>query len=85
MSVIVTGMDVPKSCGECRCTTDYYDGSTVCCLGANDIDWNNRPIDCPLKSVDGLIEKIEQLKKNLVRMTATGAEKLIKEYCEVKE
>ena len=45
-------MEIPKSCADCKCTFDSYDGSTMCALGAHRIDWYNRPSDCPLKEAD---------------------------------
>ena len=39
---------MPKSCEECRCTFDGFDGSTKCILGAKRIDQAKRPKDCPL-------------------------------------
>lgn len=38
---------MPKSCEDCRCTFDGFDGST-CILGAKRIEWTKRPKDCPL-------------------------------------
>lgn len=86
MSVIVTGIDMPKSCAECqdqRCkVSDEWDL----------FDWcDYKRVDgCPLKSIDGLIEEITQLP---TQENAEGQDmfqaydvlRTIREYCEVKE
>lgn len=65
MSVIVTGMDMPGICGDCPsydwkkhkpdgkyCKAKIYEDSRNPCYD-----------DCPLKSVEGLIEQIESFAK----------------------
>ena len=94
MSVIVTGMDMPKVCIDCHrvnCNLPYKSNTN------REIVKNAYTVsvhkDCPLKSVEGLIEKVEQLKKSCANDTygkcmanaISRVEKLIKEYCEVKE
>ena len=91
MSVIVTGMDMPKYCGSCDMS-----GTGVCrkwmCLTSFEIG-KKRAEDCSLKSIDGLIEKVEQLKKSCANDSygkcmanaISNVEKLIKEYCEVED
>ena len=95
MSVIVTGMDIPKNCFEC---SDYTGENSHClnnCFipyGAEDDD-SYRNKDCPLKSIDGLIEYIKdhsypvRYDTNSIEqgMTITGIEQAIKEYCEVRK
>lgn len=46
--ITINNMSMPKSCADCRCTFDAFDGSTECKLGAKMIDWSKRPEDCPL-------------------------------------
>ena len=89
MSVIITGMDMPKSCNS------YPD----CCLKryCSPMSINvvlERPEKCPLKSVDGLIEKIEKSKVHdssymydwlSYNKGLMDAVEYIKEYCEVSE
>ena len=53
MAVIVTGMDMPKSCLECPLT------EKMSCFNFDFEDSEKRPKDCPLKSVEGLIESVE--------------------------
>ena len=55
MSVIVVGMEMPKSCGGCNAS-----GTGVCrkWFDVKELG-SKRSEDCPLKSVDGLIEEIE--------------------------
>ncbi len=36
--IAINNMNMPKSCEECRCTFDGFDGSTKCILGAKRID-----------------------------------------------
>ena len=57
MSVIVVGMEMPKSCGECNAS-----GTGVCrkWFDVKEIGLK-RSEHCPLKSVEGLIEKINKL------------------------
>ena len=68
MAVIVTGMGIPKNCASCDLTyldtgDDAYFGTNEhrCVVDDSVIDCNTseREYDCPLKSIDGLIEKIE--------------------------
>ena len=85
MSVIITGMDMPKE-NNCKfCEKDcFWQGA--------DVDRNDHIEDCPLKSVDGLIEEIKKMKiTSGVKNQGTWNECLyyvterIKEYCEVSE
>jgi len=92
--VIVTGMDMPKYCGSCDMS-----GTGACrkwmCLTSLEIG-KKRAEDCSLKSIDGLIEKIENIDRYA---TNNGHDiwlktpedikkevvKIIKEYCGVEE
>lgn len=91
MSVIVTGMDIPKYCSDC--SMRYY--NMGCWITENGLDWENcdkiRLEDCPLKSIDGLIDKIIEQGDlyaiggiaggKLVKFGIQIAIKTIKEYC----
>jgi len=88
MSVIVTKAEIPKTCGSCEAS-----GTGVCRKWTYKDCGQKRADDCPLKSIDGLIEKVEQLKKSCANDSygkcmanaISHVEKLIKEYCEVTE
>lgn len=59
MSVIVTGIEMPKSCVRC----DLCDSGGYCraLQRQTDKNVNERYKRCPLKSVDGLVERINKL------------------------
>lgn len=89
MSVIVTDMDMPKqnNCRFCE-KTCFWQGA--------DVDRNNHTEDCPLKSVEELIEKIEEKATMFDKINNPWGDvyvknpyreciKDIKEYCEVSE
>ena len=61
MAVIITGMEMPESCGMCEAS-----GTSVCrkwsSLKGYDVG-SKRADGCPLKSVDGLIEEIEMVRE----------------------
>lgn len=91
MSVIVTGMDMPECC-HWDCELCREDGG-ACILGTYDEKADTkvvRPKSCPLKSVDGLIEKIQTF-NNVVKedfgtsISVSDCIMLIKEYCGVSE
>lgn len=71
MSVIITGMDMPKGCTKCSYLDKEYNSDdtpiSICrLLNYSEIDGfstGERYFDCPLKSVKGLIEQIEQAKQ----------------------
>ena len=97
MSVIV-GIDMPKSCAECPiCHPKGKDEpwNFACFHKMLDIDINKwdeeRHIDCPIKSIDGLINKVYQLDfdyGDYYDHTSEIQDKVIatiREYCEVKE
>lgn len=85
MAAIITKMERPKGCGGCEYLT---------CEVWKRRNWGYPPPDdCPIKSVDGLIEKIES---KIVPNDGEGsydtsniglrkAIRMIKEYCEVTE
>ena len=93
MSVIVTGMDMPTACKDCEYPNCDYYKAEWCRHGDNSINYMTaKSDDCTLKSIDGLIEKIEQRKSSFLE-TGNWLEAgecmnlihIIKEYCEVKE
>ena len=86
MSLLIEHMDMPKNCYNCPMCYDYMG----CSITGNGLDWENcdkiRLEDCPLKSIDGLIEKITQLptQENTEvqdMYQAYDVLRTIKEYC----
>lgn len=84
MSVIVIGMDMPKNCKECRKASSHEIVAMDCVL--------LRHTDCPLKSIDGLLDYIKHNIANIAwyfdKDWDDGFDylsKVIKEYCEVSE
>ena len=88
MSVIVTGIDMPKNCKECEltfldtgddayfgtnCNRCIYDYAEIC---HDDKRWD----DCPLRSVEGLIEKIEE-RRSKQNCSCSDCIDIIREYC----
>ena len=82
MSVIITGVDMPKCCFECRKSCDkrfhVADKKT------------KRADDCPFKSVNGLIEFVSvkthiRSEEHPCLVDINEVVRLIKEYCEVIE
>ena len=64
MAVIITNMDMPRSCDSCK-FSNYHDGDDYCELfkilngcswRAKDVKWNE---NCPLKSTDEMIAELE--------------------------
>lgn len=85
MSVIMTGMEFPKACLFCRFVSCFN------CNATDDFieDYTKKNDNCPLKSIGGLIEKIEQLptiedSEGQDRYMAYDVLRTIKEYCEVE-
>ena len=88
---------MPKSCADCpvcHCKGKDDPWNYYCVATMDDInieEWDKeRYITCPLKSVDGLIEKIKNIddeyqSKRGVFLSATGCIQIIKEYCEVED
>ena len=95
MSVILTGMDMPKNCFECGLKL-----RGMCPRLIKNITVTDRTIDerCPLRPVDGLIEEIKKetvcpygkcIGKDCSNMNdcmimGEHAVKIIEDYCEVK-
>lgn len=95
MSIIVTGMKMPQNCLDyCPMFRHGTDNYTYCVIGKSKPSAIKRSDDCPLKSVDGLIEKITEYRN---KINAGGDEfkvgqlwgidevtEIIKEYCEME-
>lgn len=94
MSVIITNREIPKGCLGC----DYFkaiirSNDDICELtGArfknSTASYENRQDNCPLKSVEGLIDAIYKKANSgqwndAVVFGAGLAVKIIKDYCEV--
>ena len=96
MAVIVTGMDMPDDCLVCPLHTEYM-SNVICRKTGSKIGitcaFYERMNDCPLKSVDGLIEKIEDKYERTWMSDYRGGHidgclesiKEIKEYCGLEE
>lgn len=65
MGVVIRGMDLPECCGKCRDCRIVLPNEMKCYRTKSTMDWelgeNRRMADCPLKSVDGLIDEIKSL------------------------
>lgn len=101
MSVIITGMDMPDNCLECPCLHNGEYGSfekSWCNLDSKlRISDRNCPNGCKMKSVDGMIEKIEKINPtdygcissyethNAVRNVKRDIMDIIKEYCGMED
>lgn len=96
MAVIVKGMDMPEDCASCDFRVDgignIHCGKTYSRIGITCACYE-RMKDCPLRSVEGLIEYIKKhsypvrYDRNSIEqgMTITGIEQAIKEYCGLEE
>lgn len=84
MSVIVAGMEMPEYCYDCPC----HNSENGQCKITKDYESMKRPFDCPLKSVEGLIEKIKEYNEfrrdEIDEMYMNDILKIIKEYCEME-
>lgn len=89
MSVIIKGMEMPRNC--MFCPLYVRDSESKHCAVTD--KWNavsgiNRLDDCPLKSIEGLIEEIVEKYGHSTSLevldTYHGIIGIIKEYCEVK-
>lgn len=64
MSMIVTGMDIPENCDYCNMNAIQRGAVSVChycILAKKEIKSEEEKLfDCPLKSVDGLIKRINE-------------------------
>ena len=96
MSVIITGIDMPKSCEECPIA--YFTEGCYrdeCQATKSEIMYAKQILsDCPLKTVEGLIAKIESniqettpncMKNRDFNAGLYIAIEIIKKYCEVEE
>lgn len=86
MSVIITGIECQKSCKSCNCKDDENEYCFLQDLAMTEDEWKSFTPDkqyknCPLKSVEGLIEKIRVYRELPVKQVI----EIIKEYCEVSE
>lgn len=95
MSVIIIGMDVPKSCDACRLSYADVCPPKDCTVHRNVIN-RTKLNDCPFKSIDGLIKKIvnspSDVGQDMYKTKYDGAVRrqneiieIIKEYCEDKK
>ena len=96
MSVIITEMDMPNTCHKCKYSQCYfYDKAWVTIDNKKDYR-SDRDKTCPLKSVKGLIERLQkEIDKDMSGKDPYGVEKYkeglreaiehIKEYCDMKE
>lgn len=89
MSVIITGMYEPECCKDCYLSAGY--GCELKGQIMTTAEMQKRDPDCPIKSVDGLINKLAdmadsdaygdyQLGTNYGLMLTA---KIVKEYCEI--
>lgn len=94
MSVILTGVDTPKNCDSCDLYVLDRDGFPYCAKTKQFIfkgKIHNK--DCPLKSVDGLIEMLNDARycggghysENALSSGILSAIEIIKEYCEMED
>lgn len=83
MAVIDISMDMPKYCEECP----YCNGENATCDKGVLIPWrafdieNYRNADCPIKSIDGLANAIEQFP--FTYGFASDIDRVINEYCDL--
>lgn len=66
--MVIVDMKMPKSCVECIATFDNYVGRTCCSLGANEINWDKRPKDCPIRAE---VEELKEIPENYKYDTET--------------
>ncbi len=81
MAVIITNMDLPRGCFECPLREDHILEGDWCAVseGCDLIGEKTRPEYCPLKSIDGLAEAIEQFPFTYGH--ASYINRAINEYC----
>lgn len=85
--------NIPNSCENCPMSYEAWDGATNCGLGnGNCPNWQYRPSDCKIKSIEDLITGLESHKwgkdegsKKIYDSAINDAIVYIKEYCGVKE
>ena len=85
MSVIVTNANMPPTCWNC----DFIDGGDDCFFLRENAQIESRYENCPLKSVEGLIDYIKDVDRdyryNGHNLSIDGVIEIIKEYCEVSD
>ena len=73
MSILIKGMEMPKSCGYCPLRHEARDGDE-CYLGASLTEYQKRPEDCPLVPVpphgrlidaDALMKEFEKAQRTM--------------------
>ncbi|MBR4377305.1 MAG: hypothetical protein IKP50_00245 [Bacilli bacterium] len=66
MAVIITNMDMPKSCSDCNLCSCQKIGLFYCDITTSyiDIDSEERDADCPLKSTDEIIKEFGNASSN---------------------
>lgn len=91
MSVILTGMDMPDDCESCQYSQCDFHG-TEWFSGSSNMNYSwCMAYDCPLRSVNGLIEKIENAccitigRECDPAITIMDVKKIIKEYCGMED
>ena len=90
-AVIITGMKMPYVCDDCHLSAGYGCEVTGTILISENMKIG-KPLNCPIKSVDGLVDYIKdhsypiRYDTNSIEqgMTVTGIEQAIREYCEVE-
>lgn len=89
--VIVTGMKMPKCCSGCPILDSEYGECQHTYVATTWNEEDGRPPNCSLKSVEGLIEKINEMDFDFgdyydhTEKIQDMVIKVIKEYCEVTE
>lgn len=66
MSILIKGMEMPKSCRACPLATRFFDGEDVCSMLGTYVHDRDREDDCPLGAVPPhgrLIDADEFLKR----------------------
>ena len=96
MSVILTEINMPKSCFECKYQQCYFHGKEWTTIDGKKNYKNSVDRTCPLRSIEGLIALLQKEAEkdmsgyhpDLVYGYILGLNKgieHIKEYCEVEE
>lgn len=94
MSVILKGMDAPKCCFGCIYRSEINGLHSRCSITNQIIlqdEYNKVADDCPIKSLDGLINEIENAEirghvrdEECFNRGVNFALNIIKKYCEVE-
>ena len=91
MGVIITGMEIPESCYYCPLASGGWkkDEGAWCDARGERLSAGSNARDCPLKSVDGLIEQIEEMGGHVHDSNywngVYDAIEIIKNYCKEEE